>query len=264
MRRIGFLETISQDFGYALRTMRKNPIFAATAVLVLTLGIGGNAAMFTVIRAVLLKPLDYREPDRLVQVSGGATPVRFEEMTASAHSFTGLAAFGGQESLTLTGGAEPEVLNGARVSAGFLRILGIDPLLGRGFLPEEDSPASAPVAMISAELWQRRFAGDSQIAGKTVTLASIPYTIVGVLPPRFQFPSPDLDVWLTRPSEWSLMPPKSRPLSPFLTIFGRLKPDVSLAQASAELVVLRHQYAAAHPAMLDAKPKSPDRVTPMK
>jgi len=233
-------------------------------VLVLTLGIGGNAAMFTVIRAVLLKPLGYREPDRLVQVSGGATPVRFEEMRASAQSFTGIGAFGGEESLTLTGAAEPEVLRGARVSAGFLRILGIDPILGRSFFPEEDSPGGAPVVMISAELWQRRFAGDAQIAGKTVTLASTPYTIIGVLPPRFQFPSSGIDVWITRPSEWSLMPPKSRSLSPFLSIFGRLKPGLTLEQASAEMAVLRHQYATAHPTMLDAKPKSPERVTPMK
>jgi putative ABC transport system permease protein len=244
--------------------MRKNPGFAATAVLVLTLGIGGNAAMFTVIRAVLLKPLDYREPDRLVQVTGGATPVRFEEMRAGAHSFTGLGAFGGEESLTLTGTAEPEVLNGARVSAGFLRILGTDPMLGRDFLAEEDSPGGAPVAMISADLWQRRFAGDAQIAGKTVTLASTPYTIIGVLPPRFQFPSPGVDVWITRPSEWSSIPPKSRPLSPFLSIFGRVKPGVNLEQANAEMAVLFHQYATAHPTVLDARPKSPDRVTPMK
>lgn len=264
MNGIALLETLSQDTGYALRTMRRNPVFATTAVLVLTLGIGGNAAMFTVIRAVLLKPLGYHDPDRLVEITGGATSVRFEEMKASAHSFTGIGAFSGQEDLTLTGGAEPEVLNGARVSAGFLRILGAAPMLGRGFLPEEDSPGAAPVAIISAELWQRRFAGDAQIAGKTVTLASTPYTIVGVLPPRFQFPFPGVDVWITRPADWPLIPPKSRPLSPFLSIFGRLKPGLTLEQASAEMVVLRHQYAAAHPAMLDAKPKSPEGVTPMK
>src|SRR5579864_8098775 len=244
--------------------MRKNPGFAATAVLVLALGIGGNAAMFTVIRTVLLKPLDYHEPDRLVQVSGGATPVRFEEMRAGAQSFTGLGAFGGQESLTLTGAAEPEVLRGARVSASFLSILGVDPIVGRSFLAEEDSTGAAPVAMISAELWQRRFAGDAQIAGKTVALASMPYTIIGVLPARFQFPYPGVDVWMTGPQDWPIFPSKSRALSPFLSIFGRLKPGVGLDQASAEMVVLRHQYAAAHPSMLDAKPKSPERVTPLK
>ncbi len=258
------LETIWQDAAYALRTLRKNPVFTATAVLVLALGIGGNAAMFTVIRAVLLKPLDYREPERLVQIPGGATPARFEQMKSNAHSFTGLGAFTGQEDLALTGGAEPEMLKGARVSAGFVRILGIEPLLGRSFLPAEDATGAAPVCMISSELWQRRFGGNVQIAGKTVTLASMPYTIVGVLPPRFQFPYPGVDVWMTGPSDWPLMPPKSRALSPFLSIFGRLKPEVSLDQASAEMVVLRHQYAAAYPTMLDAKPKLPERVTPLK
>jgi ABC-type antimicrobial peptide transport system permease subunit len=129
---------------------------------------------------------------------------------------------------------------------------------------QEDSPGGAPVAMISAELWQLRFQGDPQIVGKTITLSAEPYTIIGVLPARFQFPFPKMDVWMTAPSDWPVVPPKSRPLSPFLTIFGRLKPGLSLEQASAEMKVIQRQYAMAHPTMLDAKPKSPVRVTPMK
>jgi putative ABC transport system permease protein len=258
------LETIWQDTLYAARTMRKNPMFAATAVLVLALGIGGNTAMFTVIRAVLLKPLNYRDADRLFRISGGATPARFEEMKTSQRSFSGIAAFTAQETLTLAGGTAPEVVTGARVSAGFLQILGVDPLLGRGFLPAEDSPGGAPVVMISSELWNRRFGRDPRIAGKTAIFAAAPYTIVGVLPPRFQFPFPGMDVWMTRPSEWSLMPPKSRLLSPFLTIFGRLKPGLSLAQANAEMAVIHRQYGLAHPAMLDARQKSAAEVSPMK
>src|SRR5580704_13407468 len=217
---IGLLETLHHDLQYAMRTLRKNPLFSATAVLTLALAIGGNTAMFTIIRAVLLKPLEYRDPDRLVRISGGATPARFAEMRAAARSFTEIGAYAGPENLTLAGAAEPEVLKGARVSAGFLRILGVDPMLGRGFLPQEDSPGGAPVAMISAELWQRRFQADSQIVGKTVTLSVAPYTIVGVLPAHFQFPFPGVDVWMTGPSEWPAVPPKSRALSPFLTIFG--------------------------------------------
>jgi putative ABC transport system permease protein len=251
------LQNTWQDTIYAGRGMRKNPIFAATAILTLALGIGGNTAMFTVIRAVLLKPLDYREPDRLVSILGDATPARFKELEANARSFSGIAAFTPPENLTLAGGMEPEVLSGVQVSAGFLEILGVHPILGRGFLPAEDSPGGAHVAMISFELWNRRFNRDGQIAGKTVILAATPSTIIGVLPPHFQFPSKGLDVWLTRPSEWDLMPAKSRQLSPFLTLFGRLKPQVSLAQANAEMAVLHRRYAAAHPAMLDAKAKSP-------
>ncbi len=244
--------------------MRKNPVFAATAVLTLALGIGANTAIFSVVHAVLLKPLAYRNPDQLVQISGGSTITRFEEMKASAHSFAGLGAFTGQEDLALSGRVQPEVLKGARVSASFLNILGVGPLLGRSFLPQEDSPGGPAVAIISAELWQRRFSGDPQIIGKTVILAATPYTIIGVLPARFQFPSPSLDVWLTKPSEWSVMPVKSRLDSPFLSIFGRLKSGLTLAQASAEMAILQRQYAMGHPAMLDAKPKSPVLLTPLK
>jgi putative ABC transport system permease protein len=264
MNRLRLLETIWRDTLYALRTMRQKPVFIATAVLTLALAIGGNTAMFTVIRAVLLKPLRYRDSDRLVRISGGATPARFAEMQAAAHSFTALGAFSGQEDLTLSGISEPEVLNGVRVSASFLQILAVDPLRGRGFRPEEDAPGGAPVVMISAELWQRRFAEDSQIVGRTVTLAATPYLIIGVLPPHFEFPFPGVDLWLTAPSESSRFPSKSRALSPFLTIFGRLKPGVSLAQANAELKVIRRQYAMGHPTMLDAKPKTPVEVTAMK
>ncbi len=259
-----FLENIWQDALYALRTMRRKPAFTATAVLTLALAIGGNTAMFTVIRAVLLKPLQYGDPNRLVSLSGGATAPRFAEMTAAARSFTALGATPGPENITLSGGAEPEVLKGARVSASFLQILGVEPLRGRGFRPEEDSPGGAPVAMISSELWQRRFAADPQIVGKTAAFASTTYTIIGVLPPRFQFPSPNLDVWMTAPSEWPLLNPKSRLDSPFLSVFGRLKPGVSMQQANAELQVIRRQYARAHPDMLDAKPKTPVEVTAMK
>jgi putative ABC transport system permease protein len=237
MNRLGALETIWQDTRYALRTMRSRPVFAATAVVTLALAIGGNTAMFTVIRAVLLQPLQYRDPDRLVRMVGGATPSRFAEMRAGAHSFTEIGAFTGVEDLALSGGAEPEVLKAVHVSAGFLRILAVDPVRGRAFRTEEDVPGGPPVAMISEELWQRRFSGDSQIVGKTATLAATAYTIVGVLPPRFQFPSPGVDVWLTAPSELSTMLPRVRALSPYLAIFGRLKPEVSLAQANAEMRV---------------------------
>jgi predicted permease len=117
--------------------------------------------------------------------------------------------------------------------------------------------------MISAELWKRRFGADPKIAGKTATLESAAYTIIGVLPPHFQFPLPGVDVWLTAPAEEPLIVPKSRALSPFLVVFGRLKPGVTIEQANAEMKVLRHQYALAHPTMLDAKPR-PVEVTPMK
>ena len=264
MSTVTFLETIWQDTLYALRTMRQKPAFAATAVLTMALAIGGNTAMFTVIRAVLLKPLQYHDPDRLANIAGGATPTLFAEMKAGAHSFTELGAFTGEENITLSGGAEPEVLKGERVSAGFLRILGVEPMLGRGFRSEEDAPGGAPVVMISSALWQRRFSADPQIAGKTATLASTAYTIIGVLPPRFQFPVPGVDVWLTAPTEWPLMSAKSRYDSPFLSVFGRLKPGYNLQQAGAEMKVIHRRYAAGHPDMLAPEPKAAAEVTAMK
>src|SRR5262245_56218713 len=221
--------------------------------------------MFTVIRAVLLKPLAYRDPDRLVHSSGGATSTRFEEMRTAARSYTELGAFAvGLENIAFSGGAGPELLNGARVSANFLRTLGVEPMLGRSFSSEEDAPSGHNVTMISAELWRSRFGGDPLIAGRTVTLNSTPYTIIGVLPTGFQFPFPGLDVWVTRPSEWSVIPPRGRLLSPILSVFGRLKPQVDVEQASAELAVLNRQYATAHPGVLDSKPNSIERVRPLK
>ncbi len=257
------LEMIWQDSVYALRAIRQKPVFAATAVLTLALAIGGNTAMFSVIRAVLLKPLAYSEPDRLVRMSGGETPTLFAEMKG-AHSFTELGAFTSEENITLSGDVEPEVLKGERVSASFLRILGVEPVARARFsLEDEDRPGAAPVAMISSELWRRRFSGDPQIVGKTATLGSTAFTIIGVLPPRFQFPAAGVDVWMTAPAEWPLMSAKSRVDSPFLSVFGRLKPGFNLAQANAEMQVIRRQYAMAHPDMLDAKPKTPE-VTAMK
>lgn len=252
-----FSEPIGRDLLYALRTMRQHRTFTASAVLTLALGIGGNTALFAVIRSVLLKPLAYREPDRLVEVSGGATSVRFDEMKAAARSYTGLGDYflgGGVESITLSGSAEPEVLKSARVSANFLNILQVDPLLGRSFRQEEDTAGGSRVVMVSSELWHRRFGGDSAILGKTAMLGSTLYTIIGVLPPGFRFPFSDVDVWITRPSE------NVSSNSPVLNVFGRLKPSVTIQQATLELAVLNQQYRTAHPGMLDGKPTAVEYV----
>jgi putative ABC transport system permease protein len=255
------LDTVSQDLRYALRTMRRNPAFAFTAVLTLALGIGANTAMFTVVRAVLLKPLEYPDPDRLVRVSGGATVARFEAIR-NAKSFTGAGAFFGvMESVTLSGADGPESLKGVSVSTDFLRILGVAPLQGRSFRAEEEAPGQQ-VAMISAELWQRRFGGDLRVVGGTARLAAAPYTIIGILPAGFQFPFPGVDVW--RPLQPATMPLQSRMNSPILSVFGRLKPSVTLERASAELAVINRQYALTHPGMLDAKPKRVETITPLK
>jgi putative ABC transport system permease protein len=258
------LEALRQDLRIGIRALCKTPAFSLAVILTIALGIGANTAMFSVIRAVLQKPLAYHEPDRVVMVADGSTPIRFEEIAATSRSYTQLGAFAnGFEDMALSGIGEPEVLKAARVSANFLDILEVNPLRGRSFFAQEDKPDAAPVALISTALWQRRFSGDPSIVGRTITLASVPYTVVGVLPPGFQFPLAGADVWVTKPEEWSVIAPKNRALSPTLSIFGRLKPGVNLQQATAELAVLDGQYATAHPDMLDSKPDSPDVVRPV-
>ncbi|HEU5335700.1 MAG TPA: ABC transporter permease, partial [Terriglobales bacterium] len=265
MSGMGWLATVAQDARYALRAMRKAPGFSLAVVLTVALGIGANTAMFSVIRAVLLKPLGYRDPDRLVLLTDGATPIRYHDFLQHAHAYSEVGAYAvTSEQMALSGAGQPEVLSGARVSSNFLHILGVNPALGRSFLPQEDRPGGPAVAMISTELWQRRFAGERSVMGKTVELAGAPYTVIGILPPRFQFPFPHTDVWVTQPSELSVIPAYGRQISPILSVFGRLRPGVSVQQATAELAVLNQQYRAAHPDMLDAKARAPDTVQALK
>lgn len=255
MHSFGILETVWQDLRYGWRTLRQSPSFMVTAVLTLALGIGANTAMFSVVRAVLLTPLKYHDPDRLVYLSVenvrqnerdlNFNQFQFEDLRATAKSFIAIAAYGRPENVALSGVGAPEALKGARVSANFLDVLGVPPVLGRGFVPEEDQRNARPVAMISSALWQRKFGGDRGVIEKTVTLDSISYTIVGVLPRGFEFPFAGADIWLPRPSEWSLLPARYWG-GPILTGFARLKPNVTLEQARAEMHVLYHQYVATH------------------
>ncbi len=251
-----FFTSLWQDLRFAARMIAKRPGFSAAIVLTVAVGIGANTALFSVVRAVLLRPLGYTSPQQLVILSGGATPIHVDELSAAARSYTGTGVFSSAEEMALTGTGEPQVVNAQRVSANFLDILGVAPELGRSFLPAEDRTGGPDVVMLSTRLWRRQFGANPTIVGHAITLAGKSYTVVGILPPRFDFPSADgtLDVWTTRPLEWSPMPVKSRPLSPYLHVFGRLKPGISIEQASEELAVLNRQYATAHPAMLDARP----------
>ncbi len=259
-----WMERAAQDVRYAVRTMVRNPAFSLAVVLTAALGIGANTAMFSVIRAVLLKPLAYQDPDRLVVITEGATLVHFDELKAASRSYTEIVAYSGLEDMALSGIGDPEVLQGARVSSNFLSLLGVAPIAGRSFFPDEDKAGAPPVAMISAELWRRRFNRDPSIVGKVVTLAGVPYNIIGVMPAGFQFPFSGTDVWVTRPAESSAISVEGRATSPFLSVVGRIRQDVSVQQADAELAVLNQQYAAAHAGLLDAKPDSPEGLRLMK
>ena len=248
---------LDKDLGYAIRILLRNRVFTVTALLTLALGIGGNTAMFTVIHAVRLKQLPYRDPDRLVRLpvenlqrgaqNGLESQAEYEEVRADARSFSEIGAFGEPEYMTLSGNGEPEQVNGARVSSNFLHILGVEPVVGRSFLAEEDRPGGAPVAMISTRLWTRRFGRDPRIVGKIMALNSTPHTIIGVLPPDFAFPFAGFDVWVTRPSEWSVIPPQSWGRAPDMQLFARLNPRASIEQARAEMRGLHRRYALTHP-----------------
>jgi putative ABC transport system permease protein len=263
MSSLGLLETTWQDVRYGWRTLRQSPSFSLTAILTLALGIGGNTAMFSVVRAVLLTPLEYHDPDRLVHLSLenvklGQQDIVFgldqlNETRAAAKSFTGIAAYGHPENITLSGVGAPEALKGTRVSANFLDVLGVPPVLGRSFLAEEDHRGGRPVAMISSALWRRKFSGDPHVTQKAVTLDATSYSIIGVLPPRFEFPFAEVDVWLTRPAEWSILPPRYWGI-PVLHAVARLKPQVTLQQASAEMKVLQQQFVKRHRNPLTSAP----------
>ncbi len=252
------VDALVRDFAYTLRTLRKRPAFALTAIATLALGIGANTAVFTIVRSVLLRPLAYPDPDRLVLITSGATPLRWDELKKSVHSYREMGCyFTSSADVALTGAFTPEVIKQARVSANFLAVLGVDPLIGRSFTAEEDSPAGPPVVIISSALWQRRFGGDPQIVGHTIDLAGFPHTVVGIAPADLRFPFSDEDVWLPQPAK------DVTPFSPLLVVFGRLAPGVTMAQASAELQVINARYAAAHPGMLDTKNR-PARIERLK
>jgi putative ABC transport system permease protein len=244
------LESFFQDIRYGLRGLLRNPGFTAVAIVTLALGVGANTAIFTVVNAILLRPLPYRDPSRLVYISEfwpHETPVRtvpspdFANWSEHDRLFNGLAAYGGGAEVNLTGMGEPERLLGARVTADFFMLLGVPPFLGRSFLREEDRPGGRKVVLLSYELWQRRFGSDAKVIGSTVQLDGEPYTVVGVTPAGFRFPDDDfraqvfLPMLVARAGDWKAPDPNNFRL---LRTLARLRPGVTLDQVRAELTSL--------------------------
>jgi putative ABC transport system permease protein len=188
-----YLETIWQDLRYGLQMMRRNPGFACVAILTLALGIGANTAIFSVVNAVLLKPLPYSDPQRLVWIAevfrGGAEMnstadyIHFQEQSKTLDH---LAAFTSGR-VDLTGRGEPERLDSVRATATLFPAFGVAPQLGRAFTPEEDRPGGAPVVILSHAFWQRRFGGDPGVVGQSLTLNGRDRQVIGVMPPGFKF-----------------------------------------------------------------------------
>src|SRR6266850_2243668 len=253
----GKMENLWQDIRYGVRSLWKRPGFTAVAVITLALGIGANTAIFSVVNATLLRPLPFRDSERVVMVWGflpkmaqtadklPSSSGNFVSLREQNHSLENLAAFrswGWQ----LTGG-EPELLHGARVSSDFFQAVGVNPILGHSFTPEEDMPNRAPIAIISHSLWQRHFGGDQNVIGKTMTLTGQNVMVVGVMPRGFQFPgganmisglqfSLQNDVWMTL----ALTDEDRRQQGNLnLALIGRLKSGVSPGQAQTELRTLQ-------------------------
>jgi putative ABC transport system permease protein len=244
-----------QDLRYSLRTLLRSPAFTLTAIAAIALGIGANTAIFTVVNAVLLKPLSYPEPDRLVQFmntfaqgnSPVASPVNFNTWRAQSSVFQDVAAYdSGGPGFNLTG-VVPEQVHGTHVSEAYFRLFGAPVLLGRTFTTQEDSPNGGHVVVISYGFWQRKFGGNPNIVGTNVSLSNESYTIVGVLGKSFPT-DPPVDIWLPFQIE-----PISTNLGHYFFVAGRLKPGVTLAQANAQLKLVADQYRRLHPEDMDAK-----------
>ena len=251
-----FLGTLFQDLRYGLRTLRQNPGFATVAVLTLGLGIGANTAIFSVIDAALLRPLPYDRPEQLVNIStlhlnGNPMVIApdFKVWQEESKVFETIGAFGlgwnrYSQGANLTGGGEPSHVHVHSVSVGFFEMLGVRPVLGRGFNPDEGKAGHNDVALLSSAVWRRDFGGDRKVIGKSIHLDGLAYTIVGVMPARLLYPPGDL--WVPEVLDASNSLPQSTDW-PMLDVIGRLKPDVTLEKARADLEVLTHRLDTAFP-----------------
>jgi putative ABC transport system permease protein len=251
------IETLRQDFGFAVRGLRRSLGFTTVAVITLALGIGANTAIFSVVNALLLRPLPFEDPDRLVLIWGDKQLEDWPELPLSlpnftdvrdqSQSFESLAAWV-SGTFNLSGGAEPEQVQYGIVTANLFSTLGVGPLLGRAFLPAEDQPGCAPVIVVSHSLWQRRFGADPDLVGKALTLDGQSYEVVGVMPSNFRFVSfpKETEIWVP----FGLDPFKQRKYARganALGAVGRLEPGATLAQAQAEVDTIAARLAQQHP-----------------
>ena len=233
-----------QDVRYGLRMLAKNPAFTAVAVLTLALGIGANTAIFSVVNGVLIRPLPYPEPDRLVGVWNRYPKMGLERAALSGPDFVDrrdqsrvfekLGVYS-DANLNLTGVGDPERIQGIRVSADLFPVLGVPAALGRTFSAQEDTPGSEAVVVLSDGLWKRRFGSDPAIVGKSITLNGKGHTVIGVMPARFGFPSPAIEMWVPLALSREAVDPSQRGNEYLNAGVARLKPGVSLVSAQADM-----------------------------
>jgi len=243
------MDEFRNDLKYSLRMLIASPVFTVTTIAALALGIGANTAIFTVVDAVLLKPLTYPDSGRIVQFlntspngpSGSASPENFNAWRAQASVFQNVAAYDyGGPGFNLTGSV-PEQVHGIHVSEAYFRLFGAPVLLGRTFTPQEDSPNGGHVVVIGYGFWQRKFGGNPKIVGSAISLSNQSYTVVGVLGRSFET-DPAADLWVPFQID-----PNSTNLGHYFVVAGRLKPRATLAQANAALKLAADRFRRLHP-----------------
>jgi putative ABC transport system permease protein len=248
------VENLYQDIRYAIRMLLKSRGFTAIALLTLALGIGANTAIFSVINAVLVRALPYEKPEQVVWMWGdirgrtsqaSVSPPDFLDYRQQNQSFEHLAAaISIPVSSNLTSSGEPERISGAAITTNYFQALGIKPALGRDFIVEEEQAGQGQVVILSHHLWQRRFGGDKAILNQPLTLDGKSYTIIGVMPPAFRFPS-NAQMWT--PLSFDAFPEMKVRKAHFLRPIGRLKPGVSIQQAQAEMDLIARQLEEQYP-----------------
>ena len=243
------MDSLLKDIRYGVRSLLKHRSLTALAMVTLALGIGANTAMFSVINAVLLRPLPYAEPERLVWMNESGPEVasrwlsypNFVDWRARSQSFESMSTFRGW-SVTLTSADQPLNLNARMVAADYFKVMRVAPLLGREFSADDDQPGASPVTILSQSFWQTQFASDPNIVGKTITLDDRAYTVIGVMPQSFAYQGPP-PLWLPiGPQDW-----KQRDVRIAGNVIARLRPGVTIEQARAEINGVARQLAREHP-----------------
>ena len=246
VRGVSVVESIAQDARYACRTLRKSPAFSVIAALTLALGIGANTAIFSVIEAVMLRPLGYKDPGRLVHFPDGATYTDFERWKSQSQVFEDMAIYfrnSGRSRVTLTGAGEPESVQGGFVSANFFPLMGVAPALGRWFTPIEEKRRER-IVVLSDGLWKRRFGASSDAVGKALQIDGISFQVIGVMPAIFQFPARNVQFWtpITTNRYWGEVVSSDlnhdRGYWVRWEAVGRLRQGITLVQAQAEMTAI--------------------------
>ncbi|HBY61951.1 MAG TPA: hypothetical protein DEH78_19195, partial [Solibacterales bacterium] len=247
------VEALIQDLSLAARRMRRSPGYTLAGAGTLALAIGVCTAVFTLAHAVLLRPLPFADPDRLVRIyedltlrgfpRGDTSPANFRQLQQEARSFSGLTMWH-RTGATLTGEGEPERIDGIRAAANFFDVFGVRPRLGRGFRAGDDAPGAPPTVVLSHSLWKRRYGGDWSLIGRTVSIGERPHTVLGAMPENFAYPSPEVQIWL--PADLDAEDWSKRGVRYFL-MAGRLREGVDIRGAQADLDALAPRFRSAAP-----------------